>query len=143
MRVAHHLVIPAQDDEFSSEKEYLVKPTEHFQAENPLHMSSTLIDINRACMSKVRVINPYPASMSITQATVIGQAEPIECNSIVVTNKEDSSKTEKHVTVRRVKLAPIENNRPIPEYAARRYLSIPPKKSNKPYAAKLAFNRYK
>ena len=153
---ADHFFIPAQSeavidvyverqeyDDFSSRKEYLVSPSEHFPAENPLHMSSTLIDINRACTSKVRVINPYPISMSITQDAVIGQAEPIECNSVVVTNKEDSSETENHVAVRRIKLAPKENTRSIPEYTARRYMSISPRKNMKPDAAKLAFYRYK
>ena len=59
---ADHFVIPAQSeciievyverkefDYFTSEKEYVVEPTEHFQAEYPLHMASTLVDINRAC----------------------------------------------------------------------------------------------
>ena len=151
---ADHFVIPAQSeavidfyverqeyDDFSSRKEYLVSPSEHFPAENPLHMSSTLIDINRACTSKVRVINPYP--ISITQDAVIGQAEPIECNSVVVTNKEDSSETENHVAVRRIKLAPKENTRSIPKYTARRYMSISPRKNKKPDAAKLAFHRHK
>ena len=49
-----HFVIPAQKecfvdvlierheyDDFSSEKDYIVEPTEHFQAEYPLQMAST------------------------------------------------------------------------------------------------------
>ena len=151
MSVADHSVIPAQsecdievcverreDDDFSSGKEYLVTPSEHFQAENPLHMSlsSTLIEVNRACTSKVRVINPYSTSMSITQDAVIGKAEPIGCNSIVATNKEDSRKTENRVAVRQMKLVQRQNAWSIPEYTARGYMSIPPKKSKKPYTAR-------
>ena len=93
---ADHFVIPAQSeavidvyverqeyDDFSSEKEYVVEPTEHFQAEYPLQMTSTLVDINRACTCKVRVLNPFPTAMSIKQDDVIGRAEPIEGNPVI------------------------------------------------------------
>ena len=130
---ADHCVIPAQSecvidvyverreyDDFSLKKEYLVEPTEHFQAEYPLHMASTLVDINQACTCKVRVLNPFPTAMSIKQDAVIGQAEPIEGNPIVVTNTEDSSETENNVAIRRIKLAQHENAKPIPKYTAKK-----------------------
>ena len=95
---ADHFVIPAQTkcvidvyierweyDDFSSEKEYVVEPTDHFQAEYPLQMASTLVDINRACTCKVRMLNPFPTAMSIKQDAVIGRAEPIEGIPIVIT----------------------------------------------------------
>ena len=117
---ADHFVIPAQTecvidvyierreyDDFSSEKEYVVEPTDHFQAEYPLQMASTLVDINRACTCKVRMLNPFPTAMSIKQDAVIGRAEPIEGIPIVITNEEDSSETENHVTVRRIKSAQV------------------------------------
>ena len=68
-------------------------------------MAVTLVDINKACTCKVRVLNPFSTAMSIKQDAVIGRAEPIEGNPIVVTNEEDSSEVETHVTVRRIKLA--------------------------------------
>ena len=43
-------------DEFSSEQDYIIEPTEHFIDEYPLHMTSTLVDINKACICKVRVL---------------------------------------------------------------------------------------
>ena len=74
---ADHFVIPAQSDcvidvyierreydDFSSEKECVIEPTEHFQAEYPLQMATTLVDINKACTCKVRVLNPFPIAMS-------------------------------------------------------------------------------
>ena len=112
---ADHFVIPAETecvidvyierleyDDFSSEKEYVVEPTDHFQAEYPLQMASTLVDITRACTCKVRMLNPFPTAMSIKQDAVIGRAEPIEGMPIVFTNKEDSSEIENHVAVRRI-----------------------------------------
>ena len=130
---ADHFVIPAQTecvidvyierreyDDFSSEKEYVVEPTDHFQAEYPLQMASTLVDINRACTCKVRMLNPFPTAMSIKQDAVIGRAEPIEGIPIVITNEEDSSETENHVTVRRIKFVTSKHAQSLPEYTTRR-----------------------
>ena len=130
---ADHFVIPAQTecvidvyierreyDDFSSEKEYVVEPTDHFQAEYPLQMASTLVDINRACTCMVRMLNPFPTATSIKQDAVIGRAEPIEGIPIVITTEEDSSETENHVTVRRIKFVTSEHAQSLPEYKARR-----------------------
>ena len=88
---ADHFVILAQSecvidvylerheyDDFSSEKDFIVEPTEHFQAEYPLQMVSTLVDINQACNGKVRVLNPFPTAVSIKQDAVIWKAEAID-----------------------------------------------------------------
>ena len=128
---ADHFVIPAQTecdvyierqeyDDFSSEKEYAVEPTDHFQAEYPLQISSTLVDINRVCTCKVRKLNPFPTAMPIKQDAVIGRAEPIEGIPIVITNEEDSSKIQNHVAVRRIKLLTSEHAHSLPEYTARK-----------------------
>ena len=133
MKAADHFVIPAQTecvidvyierreyDDFSSEKEYVLEPKDHFQAEYPLHMSSTLVDINRACTCKVRMLNPFPTAMSIKQDAVIGRAEPIEGIPIVITNEEDSSEIQNLVAVRRIKLVTSEHAQSLPEYTARK-----------------------
>ena len=130
---ADHFDIPAQTecvidvyierreyDDFSSEKEYVVEQTDHFQAEYPLQMASTLVHINRACTCKVRMLNPFPTAMSIKQDAVIGRAEPIEGIPIVITNEEDSSGRENHVTVRRIKFVTSEHAQSLPEYTTRR-----------------------
>ena len=88
---ADHFVIPAQCecvvdvvverheyDDFSREKDFLVELSEHLQAEYPLHMPSTLVDINRACTCKVRMVNPFQTEMSIKRDAVIGRPEPVE-----------------------------------------------------------------
>ena len=83
-------------------------------------MATTLVDINKACSCKVRVINPFPTVMSIKQDAVIGRAEPLEGNPIIITNEEDSSEVEKHVKVRQIKLATGVNTQSISEYTARK-----------------------
>ena len=89
---ADHFVIPAQSeciievyverqeyDDFSNEKDYIIYP---------LQMASTLVDINQACICKVRVLNPFPTAMSIKQDAVIGKAEPAECIPVIVADEE-------------------------------------------------------
>jgi hypothetical protein len=48
-------------------------------------MASTLLDINRAIISKARVLNPFSTAMKLLQDAEIGKAEKIEkrfeCNN--------------------------------------------------------------
>ena len=114
---ADHFVIPAQSecvidvylerkeyDDFSSEKEYIVEPTDHFKEEYPLQMASTLVDINRACTCKVRVLNPFPTAMSIKQDAVIAKAEPIVGSPQVIFAKESAEEEENFHRARSIKL---------------------------------------
>ena len=116
---ADHFVIPAQSecvvdvvverheyDDFSRENDFIVEPSEHFQEEYPLHMPSTLVDINRACTCKVRMVNPFQTEMLIKRDAVIGRAEPVEGKPVVVEDKEDETKAVSYTRVRWVK--PIE-----------------------------------
>lgn len=115
---ADHCVIPAQSecimdvyverqeyDDVVSEKEYIIERTEHFQAEYPLQMAATLVNINKACTCKVRILNPYPTAMSIKQDVIIGNAEPMEGQPVIIVKQEDMNETENYVRVRRVKLS--------------------------------------
>ncbi|MCW4264114.1 MAG: retroviral-like aspartic protease family protein [Candidatus Thiodiazotropha endolucinida] len=119
---ADHFVIPAQSeciidvyvdreeyDDFTSEREYVIEPTEHFQEQYPLQMASTLVDINRACTCKVRLLNPLPTAMSIKQDAVIGKAEPIDGMPKVVVEEEDKNETKNYVRIRRVDLSRSQN----------------------------------
>ena len=100
--------------DFSSEKDYLVEPTEHFQAEYPLQMASTLVDINEGCTYKVRMLNPFPTSMSIKQDAVIGRAEPIQGKPVVIVSQEDETERENYTSARRVKLVAEEVKETMP-----------------------------
>ncbi|MCG8044792.1 MAG: retroviral-like aspartic protease family protein, partial [Candidatus Thiodiazotropha endolucinida] len=130
---ADHYTIPAQSesvidvyverheyDDFSSEKDYVIEPTDHFQAEYPLQMASTLVDINKACTCKVRMLNPFPTAMSIKQDAVIGKAEPIEGTPKVLINEEDKTEAENFVRARRVKLSPELSKECISSYTSRK-----------------------
>ena len=129
---ADHFVIPAQSecvvdviverheyDDFSSEKDYLVEPTEHFQAEYPLQMASTLVDINEGCTCKVRMLNPFPTAMSIKQDAVIGRAQPIQGKPVVIVSQEDETERENYTSARRVKLVAEEVMETMPANVSR------------------------
>lgn len=130
---ADHFIIPAQSeciidvflerqeyDDFSGETDYIVEPTEHFKAEYPLQMASTLVDINQSCTGKVRVLNPFPTSVSIKQDAVIGRAEPIEGKPLTVVSEEDASEVTNHAMVRRIKLFSEEASTSISDDTARK-----------------------
>ena len=54
-------------------------------------MAPSLININQACTSKVRVLNPFPTAISIKQDAVVGQEEPIDGHPKVIVQEEDKN----------------------------------------------------
>ena len=115
--VADHYVIPAQCesvidvyverqeyDDFSSETDYIIEPTSHFQETYPLQMAPTLVDINSGCTCKVRLLNLFPTAMSIKQDAVIGTAQPIDENPKILFPSEREGEEENICRIRRVGL---------------------------------------
>ena len=80
---ADHFVIPAQNEciinvylkrkeyDFSFGTDYMVQSTEHFKAEYPLQMANTLVNINEACNTKVKILNHFPTTVSIKQDVIV------------------------------------------------------------------------
>ena len=114
---ADHTVIPAESeaiidvyiqrkeyDDFSSESEYIVEPTENFQEKYPLQMATTLVDINEGCTCKVRLLNPFPTAVSIKQDAVLAQAEPIKGLLRTLVEEEDINESVNNCRVRRLQL---------------------------------------
>ena len=81
-------------DDFSPEKEYIVEPTDHFQAQYPLQMATSLVDINKACTCKVTVLNPFPTAESIKQDAVM---DGHRCENIAKIMSWPKPKTAKQV----------------------------------------------
>ena len=114
---AVHFVIPPQSesvidvyverndsDDFLSENNCLVEETEHFRETYPLKMASTLVDINKGCTCKLRLLNPFPTTVSIKQNTVLGKAEPIVGKPRILFEKETKNEEENYSKVRRIAL---------------------------------------
>ena len=112
---ADHFVIPAQSeaiidvfierkdhDDFSAETDYIIKPTAHFRETYPLQMAPSLTNINNACTSKVRLLNPFPTAVSIKQDAVVGQAEPIDGLPKLVVKQENANEADNYTRIRRL-----------------------------------------
>ena len=91
-------------DDFLSENNCLVEETEHFRETYPLKMASTLVDINKGCTCKIRLLNPFPTAVSIKQDTVVGTAEPIVGKPRILFEKETEDEEENYSRVRRIAL---------------------------------------
>ena len=115
MTAADHFVIPAQSeavvdvfverqeyDDFSSEQDYLIEPSDHFKETYPLQMAPSLADIGRSCTSKVRLLIPFPTAVSIKQDAVVGKAEPIEGEPKVLVPEENSEDSDNFHQMRRL-----------------------------------------
>ena len=112
---ADHFVIPAQSkaiidvfierkdhDDFSAETDYIIEPTAHFRETYPLQMAPSLTNINNACTSKVRLLNPFPTAVSIKQDAVVGQAEPIDGLPKLVVKQENANEADNYTRIRRL-----------------------------------------
>ena len=87
-------------DDVSRERDYIAEPTEHFQAEYPLLMASTLVDIKEASTCKVRMLNPFPTAIPIKQDALMGKEQPIASKPRVIGSQRDNSEVETHTTLR-------------------------------------------
>ena len=116
VKVADDFVVPSQSDclidvnlerqeynDVSRERNYIAEPTEHFQAEYPLLMASTLADIKEAATCKVRMLNPFPTAIPIKQDAIIGKEQPIASKPRVIGSQRDNSEVKTHTTLRRIK----------------------------------------
>ena len=112
---ADHFIIPPQtesvidvyierdeSDDLISENTHLIEATEQFQEKYPLKMAATLVDINKGCTCKVRLLNPFPTAVSIKQDTAVGKAEPIDGVPKVLFQQENETEETNFQKVRRI-----------------------------------------
>ena len=110
---AGHSIIPAQSeaivdvhverkayDDFSSEHEYTIRPTENLQ-DHPLQISPTLVDIIRSQTCEVRIVNPFPTAIAIKQNS-LGIAEPIERFPMSIDQQGDVTGKSSYGRIRRL-----------------------------------------
>ena len=65
-------------------------------------MAATLVDINKGCTCKVRLLNPFPTAVSIKQDTAVGKAEPIDGVLKVLFQQENETEETNFQKVRRI-----------------------------------------
>ena len=93
-------------DDVDPESRFIVAPTENFGERYQLLMASSLIDVNKAPTSKVRILNPFPTETTIRQDAVIGVAERIESIVSVLQEEEYEEEEENICRIRRLQTGP-------------------------------------
>ena len=113
--MADHVVIPPQSealldvyiernesDDFDKNSDFIIEPTVHFKETYPLQMASVLVDINNCVTSKVRVLNPFPTSVTINQDAVVAQAQRISEIQTTLLEEESPCNERNNYSIRRV-----------------------------------------
>ena len=93
-----------QSDNSMTGTEFLIEPCKQFVEDHPLVVSSTLVDIGREVTSKVRIMNPYDQEWTIHQNTVLGSAERIQNEPVVLLPSAGKNDQDDYSHVRRLKL---------------------------------------
>ncbi|CAC5421922.1 unnamed protein product [Mytilus coruscus] len=113
VRAADNFIIPPQseilidvfvdkteNDPISPPQDYLIEPSSHFIENHPVMMASSLVDICHDVTNKVRLINPFDQEVQINQDTVVGLAEKVEEQPILLFSSENTKDSTNFDSVR-------------------------------------------
>ena len=113
VRLADNYIIPAMTEviadvlvdreEVEEETNFIIEPVDTFTERYSLIMAPSLVDISRKVTQPVRIMNPFPTSMSLSQDCVIGTAAPVEAVE-VLDNQEDEDEVANTASIRQLKL---------------------------------------
>ena len=111
IRCVDHFKIPPQseilvevfvdkfdDDDTTKPQIFLLEPTEHF-------CLTCLVEIGQNTTSKVRLINPFDFEAELKQDTVIGTAEEVVKEPMMLFHSEDNQERNNYNRIRRIKLS--------------------------------------
>ncbi|CAC5410305.1 Retrovirus-related Pol polyprotein from transposon opus,Retrovirus-related Pol polyprotein from transposon 17.6 [Mytilus coruscus] len=79
-----------ENDPTSPPQDYLIEPSSHFIENHPVMMASSLVDLCHDVTNKVRLINPFDREVQINQDTVVGLAEKVEEQPILLFSSENT-----------------------------------------------------
>ncbi|CAC5406440.1 unnamed protein product [Mytilus coruscus] len=115
VRAADNFIIPPQseilidafvdkteNDPTSPPQDYLIEPSPQFIENHPVMMASSLVDICHDVTNKVRLINPFDQEVQINQDTVVGLAEKVEEQPILLFLSENTKDSTNFDSVRRI-----------------------------------------
>ena len=91
-------------DELNSINEFIIEPSENFREAYPLHMAATLVDNKMNVTNKVRLLNPFPTTVSLQQNAVVGTAEPVPVQPITLVPQENPEAETDNASIRRIQL---------------------------------------
>ncbi|CAC5421845.1 unnamed protein product [Mytilus coruscus] len=93
-----------ENDPISPTQDYLIEPSSHFIENHPVMMASSLVDLCHDVTNKVRLISPFDQEVQINQDTVVGLAEKVEDQPILLFSSENIKDSTNFDSVRRIKL---------------------------------------
>ncbi|CAC5410264.1 unnamed protein product [Mytilus coruscus] len=91
-----------ENDPISPPQDYLIEPSSHFIENHPVMMASSLVDLCHDVTNKVRLINPFDQEVQINQDTVVGLAEKVEEQPILLFSSENTKDSTNFDSVRRI-----------------------------------------
>jgi len=83
--------------------ELVIEPTPYFSDRHPLVMASSLVDVKKDMVAKVRIMNPFNNPATIHRNTVIAYAQHCEPDTEYLFDAEDSSEVKNSDNCRRLK----------------------------------------
>ncbi|KAL3858805.1 hypothetical protein ACJMK2_009058 [Sinanodonta woodiana] len=82
-----------EEDGIATQHEFLIEPSENFMDKYSLIVAPAIVDTKDKVTQKLRVLNPYPTSVSINQDTCIGQAYRHDGIQMTLFDTEDNEET--------------------------------------------------
>ena len=112
----HVYVERKETDDDDHNASFVVEPTEDFRDRYQLMLASTLVDINASPTSQVRILNPFPDTVTLKQNAVVACAEKIVDVVSVVVAREHTNEEQNNASIRRVECISneIENGEQLP-----------------------------
>jgi len=92
------------DDSPDIVSDLLLEPVEDFLQKFPVVMAPTLVDICQDVTNKVRILNPFNKKVTISQDTIIGEAEKLINEPKILIEFEDTTEINNFDQVRRLKV---------------------------------------
>ena len=88
----------------------IIEPLEQFNEKYSLVMASSLVDVANNTTVKVRVMNPFPNSVSLKQNTVVGSVEKIDDEVETLLDAENTDELNNFSCIRRISLQSPSNH---------------------------------
>jgi len=92
------------DDPTDVPKNFVLEPKDDFIQEFPVVMAPSVVDISEDVTLKVRIMNPFDEEYTLKQDTVLGNAEELDSEPLMLMNYENVDEIDNNAPVRRIKL---------------------------------------
>ena len=91
-------------DELCGLTEFVIEPTAGFKNTYPSEMAAALIDNSKNVTSKIRLLNPFAEPFLLKQNAVVGVAEPVTEQPIILVKQENEATEGSNASIRRLEL---------------------------------------